>query len=203
MKGYTDKEIKSLLSAVNAANEKGESLSGAFAAFAKKTGRARGSVRNYYYKLMKDAAENEYLAEKYGALPCLKVNRNVAFSREEEKRLYEKVTEGVKKGKSVRKTVYALAGGDEKLALRYQNKYRNMKKLRDEITDSDDIYASLTEKINGLVERIGLSLRRENEKLKKRIFELKTENEALKRGDNRSAVKEFFVNNEDKAEKSV
>ncbi len=51
------------------------------------------------------------------------------FTKQEKIELFRQVTTNLKNGISVRHTCYDLAGGDAKLMLRLQNKYRNMKKL--------------------------------------------------------------------------
>ena len=51
--GYTEEEAKRLVDYVSTGKKSGKSLSGLFASYAKKTGRAKGSVRNYYYALLR------------------------------------------------------------------------------------------------------------------------------------------------------
>jgi len=48
MKGYDKEQTNDLLEQVIAAEKSGKSLSAVFAEFAAKTGRAKGSVRNYF-----------------------------------------------------------------------------------------------------------------------------------------------------------
>jgi len=104
------------------------------------------------------------------------------------------VSDGLKRGESVRKTIYDLSGGDVRLALRYQNKYRNIKN-RDKsvVNDKSAQYRQLSEKINGLIERIGADLRKENAILKERINALTAENKRLKREKAQSILSDFFV----------
>lgn len=44
--GYTEEEAKRLVDYVSTGKKSGKSLSGLFASYAKKTGRAKGSVRD-------------------------------------------------------------------------------------------------------------------------------------------------------------
>ena len=203
MKGYSEKETKDLLAAVGEAVRAGQCLTKVFEDFAAKTGRAKGSVRNYYYKFVKTVGADEKLIEKYPIAREMTVGKNVAFTKEEEEYIFDRITEQVNAGKSVRKSVYFLADGDEKLALRYQNKYRNMKKLRSLDLDEDGTYKLLSEKINSLVERIGRNLRSENERLKKTVGFLREENRRLKAKISQSSVKEFFADGDVKDEKNA
>ena len=192
MKGYSEKEIESLLISAYDAARVGKSLTRVFKEFAEKTGRAKGSVRNYYYKFIKEVGGDEKLMKRYPLAKDMAVGKNVAFTKEEEEDVYRRITEQVKTGKSVRKSVYYLAGGDEKLALRYQNKYRNMKKIRSSDFEDDGTYKLLSEKINLLVERIGKSLRSENERLKKTVDILREENKRLRSVSDSGAIMDFF-----------
>ena len=178
----------------------GASLTGVFEAFAMKTGRAKGSVRNYYYQLIDRAKTQTELKEEFPVLNGLSVSKNVNFTKDEEKRLIDGVEKGVKTGKSVRKTISELAGGDEKLALRFQNKYRNIKCRNNKkvFNDKSAAYSEIADKINGLVDRIGRSLRNENERLKRKVEMLTEENAMLKKHLTKSLVKEYFTSeNED------
>lgn len=195
MKGYSEKEIGNLLTLVLDAARSGKSLTCVFKEFAEKTGRAKGSVRNFYYKFIKEVGGDEKLMKKYPLAKDMAVGKNVAFTKEEEEDVYRRINEQVKTGKSVRKSVYYLAGGDEKLALRYQNKYRNMKKIRSSDFENDGTYKLLSEKINILVERIGKSLRSENERLKKTVDLLREENKRLRSGSDADVIVDYFSEN--------
>ena len=194
MKGYTTKETARLLSMAQEAERTGKSLTAVFKTFAFETGRANGSVRNYYYQLIKTSANAPELKEKFPALNHMRVSKNVSFTEKEEKDLVERVESGVRQGKSVRRTILEIAGGDEKLALRYQNKYRNVKKVRDKalFENKDYAYKELTDKINALFERVGKSLKSENEKLKEKVKSLTEENKRLKRQATKSFISEYF-----------
>ena len=101
------------------------------------------------------------------------------------------------KGLSVRKAIFRIAGGDDKLTLRLQNKYRNtlkkeperIKKIADELgvefavkspekrpqnTDKEFLRRRLEKEINGLYDRLASALKQENERLR-------AENEKLRK----------------------
>jgi hypothetical protein len=52
--GYTEEEAKSLIEYIYQGKKAGKTLSSLFETYGKKNGRAKGSVRNYYYALMKN-----------------------------------------------------------------------------------------------------------------------------------------------------
>ena len=55
--GYTEEEARSLVEYVCTQKKAGSTLSGIFESYAKKTGRAKGSVRNYYYALLRTSGD--------------------------------------------------------------------------------------------------------------------------------------------------
>lgn len=121
MEYLTETQKRKLFSMAEKAEKSGEKLTDVFKAFAKKTGRCAGSIRNLYYR------------ELAGGRKCnLKVRKNVMFEETEETELFKTVLDLKKQTGSVRKAVFALAGGDKKLALRYQNKFSNMLKKKRE-----------------------------------------------------------------------
>lgn len=117
MKGFLKSETKILTDCVKNAAKKGETLCSAFKKCAKKTGRASGSVRNYYYRV---------LAKERNDLP--EVNRGVKFKKSEEAQLVRAILTARLRFGSTRKAVTYLAGGNRALALRYQNKFAVMLK---------------------------------------------------------------------------
>ena len=122
--GYTEDEAKKLVEYISDGRKEGKTLSGLFASYAQKTGRAKGSVRNYYYALLRstgDSRVKEMLSGK-----DLKAEKILPFSEEETDKILKEILVQKSKGISVRKAVLKLAGGDDKLMLRYQNKYRNV-----------------------------------------------------------------------------
>jgi len=137
----------------------------------------------------------------------LKVNKITAFAEKEEKDLIQKILIERQKGRSVRSVINELAGGDIKLALRYQNKFRTaIKKEPYKIKDasekikkengydfigieiplssrafSDSAINLLKGKIDSLVDKICFFVRKENVELKERIAFLEEENKKLKK----------------------
>ena len=197
MKGYTENQTKELITQAYEGQEKGISLSKVFENFAQKYGKARGSVRNYYYFLVKQAKEDSSLTQKYPELKKLTSSKNISFTKLEEESLLQAVNEGVMQGKSIRKTIIDLSCGDQKLALRYQNKYRNLCKNQEpkKAFPKDKLLGELSSKINNLVEKIGRSLREENEKLLKKNKELLKENKKLKKQISMGIIEKYFEKN--------
>ena len=91
------------------------------------------------------------------------------------------------KGISVRRAVLNLAGGDDKLMLRYQNKYRNVltkqperiKELMQECGGGRAV-RRVEKEIDGLYDRLASDLREENLRLREKVKQLTDENAALK-----------------------
>ena len=115
MTGFNKKEIEDLLD--NAKNTKlnGAPLVNVFYEHAKKYKRSSGSVRNFYYQYLKEKGEN---------LGVLSVTSLKSFTKCETVELVKKILVGTSKGASVRSVIAKMSSGDEKLALRIQNKFR-------------------------------------------------------------------------------
>lgn len=198
--GYKEKDVLGLAEFLK--DRKGEPLSAVFEKYAIKSGKAKGTVRNLYYALAKTAAQDVGFREKYLDGMELSVGKIVEFDADEERKLVKEVLSSRKDGRSVRGTIMEMANGDGKIALRYQNKFRNamrnkphliaeiVKELKDEGKDitlidveekpsnfiSEVQLSRVKSEINGLVGRISHKLRRENEQLKARISFLESEN---------------------------
>ncbi len=140
---WTIEETKRLFELAAKEREAGHSLSTAFSQMAKRTGRSVNSVRNYYYGQAKTFELVPEIAQKLG-IKTAKVKRGafVPFKPTEIDSLIETVIVNKAKGKSVRATIFELAGGDSKVALRLQNKYRSV--LRSHRADVERIMADLT-----------------------------------------------------------
>lgn len=192
--GYTEEEAKELVSYISEGKKEGKTLSYLFAAFGKTHGRARGSVRNYYYGLLKMSEKEEIRALLEGTE--LKAGQIREFTEEETDRILRAILTEKSKGVSVRRAIFRLAEGDDKLMLRYQNKYRNILKKQperiaslsaemgiqdDKIRRAQQLQARVEEEINALYSRISQSLREENTRLKERIAQLEAENSMLKK----------------------
>ena len=61
--GYTEEEAKSLIGYITEGKQKGKTLSYLFESYALSRGRAKGSVRNYYYALMKNEKADERIVK--------------------------------------------------------------------------------------------------------------------------------------------
>ena len=127
--GYTEEEAKRLVDYVSTGKKSGKSLSGLFASYAKKTGRAKGSVRNYYYKEVENLQSDSKRCSNLG-IEISKHNKMhfVPFSEEEKMKLVNEVDNLVAGGMSVRTACQKMSCGDITLMTRLQNKYQNLKK---------------------------------------------------------------------------
>ena len=201
--GYKSEDVIALAQYLK--EKKGRSLSSVFESFAHSKGKAKGTIRNLYYALAKKSVEDKEFCKKYFDGIPLKVSRGENFKADEEKELIKKVMIGTKDGRSVRSIIIELAKGDAKLALRYQNKFRNAVKNKPDLIkevisqeikngQSLDLTAKrqpifsvvnenqvkrLKGEIDNLISKISASLKRENERLKARLTLLETENKRL------------------------
>ena len=186
--GYTKEEAQSLVKYVCEGRGQGKTLTRIFEEYAKNSGRARGSVRNYYYALLKstdNADVREILADTQ-----LRAEDIRPFTEEETDKILKAILREKSKGISVRRAVLNLAGGDDKLMLRYQNKYRNVmskqperiKKIMKEagFIVNDDGRKAIEEKINSLYDELNFSLKEENKRLTAVVKKLTDENYLLR-----------------------
>lgn len=185
--GYTAEEAGNLVKYVCEGKQKGKTLTRIFEEYARKTGRAKGSVRNYYYALLRSTGNKEVKKLLRGT--DLKAEPVRAFTDEETDMILRRILTEKSKGISVRRAVLELAGGDDKLMLRYQNKYRNVLAKQPERIQSikrecgipeDEGKRQIEREIDGLYDRLASSLREENARLKGEIESLKGENARLK-----------------------
>ena len=116
--GWTEQEDRALLERVLDARKTRQPLRTAFDAIAEKTERRPNSVRNHYYTQLKPVEKAE---------PAF-----LPFSEEETDRLLDAVLLALSKGQSVRACTLAMADGDTRRMLRYQNKYRALLKSQPE-----------------------------------------------------------------------
>jgi hypothetical protein len=116
--GWTAQEDAALTFAASEARRQRKPLKTAFDAIAIETNRRPNSVRNHYYTQLKPN-------EKDGPV-------FLPFSEEETDRLLETVLLALANGQSVRACTLAMANGDTRRMLRYQNKYRALLKSRPE-----------------------------------------------------------------------
>lgn len=186
--GYTKEEAESLVKYICEGKSRGKTLTRIFEEYAKKSGRAKGSVRNYYYALLKSSDSEEVKAILQGT--DLKAEDVRPFTDEETDKILKAILAQKSKGVSVRKAVLNLANGDDKLMLRYQNKYRNvalkqpdriqriMKETGYTVDDADR--KQIEDKINSLYDELNSSLKQENDRLLAIIKRLNDENYLLR-----------------------
>ena len=203
--GYTEEEAKNLIEFIKEGKSKGKTLTYLFETYGLKRGRAKGSVRNYYYALMKNEKQDERIVRLLDG-SRLSVEKIREFTEEETDRVLKDILTEKSKGLSVRRAIFNLSGGDDKLMLRLQNKYRNTLKkeperiatiaaglgLDDEaqkmrtrasgqktdrpaLPDRDFLRRRLENEINALYDRLALALKAENERLRSENQKLKEE----------------------------
>lgn len=198
--GYTEEEAKNLVDFIKEGKQKGKTLTYLFETYGLQNGRAKGSVRNYYYTLMKNEKGDERIVKLLDGTE-LSVEKIREFTPEETDDALRSILAEKSKGLSVRRAIFNLSGGDDKLMLRLQNKYRNTLKkepqriaeiakelgLSEEaerlkktvgggkkpLPDRDFLRRRLENEINALYDRLAQALKTENERLR-------MENEALK-----------------------
>ena len=190
--GYTEEEAKSLVEYIWEGKQAGKTLTYLFAAYGAAHGRAKGSVRNYYYALMKNRGKDERVVKLLDGKQ-LSVEQIREFTEEETDRVLRSILAEKSKGVSVRRAICNIAKGDDKLMLRLQNKYRNVLKKQPgrveaiaaemglETGEKRLLQRRLETEINALYDRLTRSLREENSRLSDENARLKKENEALRR----------------------
>lgn len=129
--GYTEEEAKTLVEYIWKGKKSGKTLTSLFASYGEKHGRARGSVRNYYYALMRSADKDERVMKLLDGKE-LTVEKIREFTDEETDAALKSILAEKSKGISVRRAIMNVTGADTKLGLRLQNKYRNVLKKQPE-----------------------------------------------------------------------
>ncbi len=129
--GYTEEEAKTLVEYIKEGRQKGKTLTYLFESYGLQHGRAKGSVRNYYYALMKNSKGDERIVKLLDG-SRLSVEKIKEFTEEETDEVLRSILKEKSKGVSVRRAICNLSGGDDKLMLRLQNKYRNTLKKQPE-----------------------------------------------------------------------
>lgn len=193
-KGFSDKEIKKLLCLAGKAKRENKPLITAFKEFSRASGRSFGAVRNFYYDFLAKAEKYGKDYPKYVNGLNLSAVKSEKFTAEETNKLVYGVIEGKKENKSLRRIMYELGDGDEKLILRYQNKYRNLiskepnilietEKRAESRRNFKSTYSrAVREDLQSMVETASERLKTENAVLVKRVAELQKENASLKGG---------------------
>jgi hypothetical protein len=204
--GYTEEEAKTLVEYIKEGKRKGKTLTYLFATYGLEHGRAKGSVRNYYYALMKNERADERIVKLLDGSE-LSVEKIKEFSPEETDEVLRSILKEKSKGLSVRRAIFNLSGGDDKLMLRLQNKYRNTLKKQPErlaemakelglieeaeslrapqrqergLPDKDSLRRRLESEINALYDRLAQGLKEENERLREENTRLREEIIAFK-----------------------
>lgn len=208
--GYTEEEAKNLVEFIKDGKQKGKTLTYLFESYGLQNGRAKGSVRNYYYALMKNEKGDERIVRLLDGSE-LSVEKIREFTEEEADEALRSILAEKSKGLSVRRAIFNLSGGNDKLMLRLQNKYRNTLKkeperlaalaeemgLEDEaarlkrtekearqakvgLPDRDFLRRRLENEINALYDRLTQALKAENERLREENTRLREESEKRK-----------------------
>lgn len=191
---------------------KGETLTAIFDRYAKFSGKSKGTIRNLYYTISKVSYKDKTFCDTYLDGKPFIVDERKEFLPCQERALLKQILLKKGQGVSVRKIVKELANNDEKLALRFQNKYRGLLKnnknliqdviaeikeqdknfnvnIKDrEITFNKVQIIRLKKEINLLFERTFTSLKKEN-------LALKEENNRLKSllfSSDKELLKNFF-----------
>lgn len=202
--GYTEEEAKNLVEYIKDGRRKGKTLTYLFESYGMKHGRAKGSVRNYYYALMKNEKGDARIVRLLDGSQ-LSVEKIREFSEEETDEAIRSILAEKSKGISVRRAIFNLSKGDDKLMLRLQNKYRNtLKKQPQRIAmiaaelglaeeaqriaqgrqameekksqqDRSFLKRRLESEINALYDRLARALKEENERLRAENARLKQE----------------------------
>jgi len=183
--GYTVEEAEDLVEYISEGKGEGKTLSYLFEAYGKTHGRAKGSVRNYYYALLKSRSDERVNAILKGK--NLEAEEIREFTEEETEQILGDILKERSKGLSIRRAIRNIAGEDEKLMLRLQNKYRNVLKKQPEkikaamvrlgLSQTEDGRDALKRKIeaeiNSLYDKINEALKQENARLSEENRQLK------------------------------
>ena len=202
MKGFKESDAIELISSVKQAKQSGKSLLFAFNEYAKKSGRSMGTVRNFYYKTIKKSKGSDRLRERLGIDKSLYPAFILEFNLIEERALLTSVLTKITLGKSVRRSISEISGGNEKLALRNQNKYRNLLKNKPalvnevilevekslgrcknpyiEISNNLSEKIALEESINNLLLTLESDALKQNHALLSKVKELSNQNKKMK-----------------------
>jgi hypothetical protein len=194
--GYTEEEAKRLVDYVEQGKAAGKTLTKLFASYGDTHGRAKGSVRNYYYALMKNPKKDERISKLLDGR-SLRVEKVREFTQEETDGALKDILSEKQKGVSIRRAIFNISDGNDKLMLRLQNKYRNVLKKEPDriervatelgytdeekerlffrsgrvgagrlIKERDFLQRRLESEINALYDKLTKALKEENERLR-------------------------------------
>ncbi len=223
--GYKEKDVIGLAEFLK--DRGAEPLSSIFTKYALINGKAKGTVRNLYYAVAKRSKVDKEFCDKYLGGKPLQINDIAEFDADEEKKLVKQILVERQSGKSVRSVIMRLSNGDAKLALRYQNKFRNLIKNKPDFISeivseikaegkgelsieinkpnksfiTEQQFNRLKVEIDSLIGRISSNIKKENQYLKERIGVLETENlrlTALLYARDNTTAKKYFKPNKPK-----
>ena len=181
--GYTEEEAAGLIEYIYTGRHAGKTLSYLFETYGREHNRAKGSVRNYYYAFLRSRADER--VQRILAGKDLAAGEIRPFTEAETDEMLKKVLTEKSKGMSVRRAIRNLCGGDEKLMLRMQNKYRNLLKKQPERVrraaeeagvpeEKSFMQRRLEREIDALYARIASELKEENARLRSELEKLRS-----------------------------
>ena len=186
--GYSREEAESFVKYICQGKGQGKTLTRIFEEYAAATHRAKGSVRKHFFGAFKKPDNGRGGEKTKRTNPRAEDVR--PFTDEETDKILREILRQKSKGVSVRRAVLNLADGDDKLMLRYQNKYRNVMSKQPErierlmkecgLDSSDGGRQALEDKINSLYDRLNSSLKDEVKRLTALVKKLTDENSLLK-----------------------
>ncbi len=142
-KKKTQKNVQMLIQFISRGKSEGKNLSELFSDYAKKTGKAKGSIRNRYYEIAALAQKDDAFRQSFMGETLFSVQKKRTFTGAEEEGLLLRLFTLKRKGVSVRQALALMAKGNPTLALRYQNKYRNL------LTKNPGLVLSAVERVKG------------------------------------------------------
>jgi hypothetical protein len=180
--GYTEEEATGLIEYIYLGKSAGKTLSYLFETYGREHGRAKGSVRNYYYTLLKCTSDERVC--KILAGKNLQAGVIRPFTEEETDDMLRAILTERSKGISIRRAIMNVCEGDGRLMLRMQNKYRNLVKKQPERIariareaglpeEKTFLQRKLEREIDALYSRLAIDLRRENEQLREELEKLR------------------------------
>lgn len=193
--GFRENDLIALAKMVR--EKDNQPLSKVLESYALKSNKAKGTIRNLYYALVRLSSADKEFCLKYLDGKPIEAKPIIEFNKDDERELVKRVLIGKKHGKSVRSVIMEMACGDGKLALRYQNKFRNAVRFKGELVNeilteiSGDIsllsgkkeknttYSldKIIKEINAIIVKTNKNIGEENRILRARIKELEKENQ--------------------------
>ena len=129
MCAWKDEETLKLFSLVENYKKKNILLKKAFSAYAEQSGRKENSVRNYYYKILKQIVFTKKNPLKIN-LKMHRVTVSKSFTKEEEEKVMPAIQRLINSGTSLRNACLQLAGGDVKKCFDIKTNLERLKKWK-------------------------------------------------------------------------